>query len=78
MEVWESYNCGRSIDKSSKENRYSHQSRWLYVTYFFAVCPSPTLPFAPPRFSFCLLLRLCALVSALDPSPSPIVLAARG
>ena len=38
--------------------------------------PSPTLPAVPPRSSFCLLLILCAWVSALDPSLLPIALAA--
>ena len=39
---------------------------------------SPTSPFVPPR-SFCgLMPTWCASVSALDPSPSPIALSARG
>src|ERR1039458_10160342 len=40
--------------------------------------PSPTVPAERLRFSFCLLPILCAWVSALDHSPLPIVLAARG
>src|ERR1039458_9943678 len=38
--------------------------------------PSPSVPAVQPRFFFCLLLILCACVSARDLSPLPIVLAA--
>jgi len=37
---------------------------------------SPTSPAAPLRSVFCRLLKLCALVSALAPSPLPIALSA--
>src|ERR1019366_861138 len=40
--------------------------------------PSPTSLAERLRFSFCLLLTSCALVSALDLSPLPIALSARG
>jgi hypothetical protein len=38
---------------------------------------SPISPAVPPRSVFCLLLKLCAWVSALDLSSWPIVLSAR-